>query len=1144
MFGTATTISVVDDRIDFGGRWVLRCGSPPGSTVWDFDDQRPGSSPTLPEVGRIPGIVVEPEHGTLTPPYALRVPASTDYRAWRITMPDRPEYVGMHVGLPEAVPEPITLRLVASNSIGTRVDIDEIVLGPEPSPATACLVVRNREGLSISSIRLTGYTADLEPVDIDVDHVFFGDEPYPVEGGFERADMEFIFPAPGTRLDAGRGTPLVGRITWPADITLYQGVRIALPNWDRSELVTLSARTSTPRRTPDNLNLTSWFWVDDVRIPPGEVIVYAATAAPGLFGEASLTLTGTGAPAPPPDEYFDLVAGRVDILPWAMEVTQAIRGPLEIQEAGSRIVDDFRLVEGKKTVVRGYAVQAFPASDPPERSQPLPITARLYGFRDGAALPGSPLIPETLEYVNVHEGEPGPAAEESARPSTDRTWNFLLPYTWTTGEVTLRMEVNPASEAGHIEEVPLRGGYFNGLTRTVTFRDTGRVSAFPTLVEFYWRCTREQIDEGRNRCAGASVGDLMSAAPTEAQARNSLAWWWKVLPARSEHPYFVDFGGVQLAQRNPSSAIRLPGPRKSGVISGVDWDDLNSAFDELYCDNDSWFPTRITTPQMRTFAYFLTSPDAPIGGGCAWVGQATMFRTSIVGPTLAQEAGHTAGLRHSGEAHGEENGRLRWRDDHGEIASPLLPAWGFDTAALAVVRRAGQPHVHDYLSYGDWPIWTSVDAWNHMFVALQRNRPIGDRRGREASVDPGGSGERIVVTAGLTDQGLVLGGSYLTNIYGDDQGEPIEVQLLDAAGEPIGAASGWVVPGLTHAVGGGDVVHVQLPPDTDAAGLALPDGAGSVVVAGPAPRVDSVAARITDDVLSVSWEGASPGGFLVETTRDGLDWWQIGSTAEAGLDVDLADLPLDGPGWQIRVQASDGLRVAASTAAAVDLGPATPRAVIMGPLADSQLRPGMVLASAGASSLGDDEELRYRWTLNGEPIGEGLEAPIPLLLPGRHQIGLTVSGAAGSDDNSIEVRVIVDGDGDGMDDEWEAAVGLDPADGGDGSSDADGDGLINAWEHQAGTDPLSIDSDGDEYADTVEISGGTDPTDAGQIPTFLHGVPGTRALTIAAVDAAPIQPPAEPGEGGSFPWAIALLGSLAAAGMAFWRFRGQRRAGG
>jgi len=240
------------------------------------------------------------------------------------------------------------------------------------------------------------------------------------------------------------------------------------------------------------------------------------------------------------------------------------------------------------------------------------------------------------------------------------------------------------------------------------------------------------------------------------------------------------------------------------------------------------------------------------------------------------------------------------------------------------------------------------------------------------------------------------------------------------------------------------------------------------------------------------------------------------------------------------------LRVAASTGAAVDLGPATPRAVIMAPLADSQLRPGMVLASAGASSLSDDAELSYRWTLNGEPIGEGLEAPIPLLVPGRHEIGLTVGGPAGEDSNSIEVRVIVDNDADGMDDEWETAVGLDPTDGADGSSDADGDGLINAWEHQAGTDPLSIDTDGDEYADSVEISGGTNPTDAGQIPTFLHGVPGTRALTVADFDAAPTQPPPEPGESGSFPWGVALLASLAAAGagFTFWRLRSARRATG
>ena len=503
MFGDSTIIRVVDDSIDFGGLWVLRCGSPPGSIVWDFDDQRPGNSPDLPDIGRVPGIVVQPEHGTLTAPYALRIQAAGS-RRWSARVPNRPSYVGLHVGLVEPASGPVTVRLTAKSPTGTNIDIDEVVLGPEASPANVCLLVREREGLVISSISIVTHSpgAEAGDIEIDVDHVFFGYQPYPIEGGFEQADIEFIFPAPGTRIDAARSTPLVGRITYPVGITLYGGLRVALPNWDRTELLSLFTRTSNARLTDDGLSATRLFWVDDVRLPPGDVTVFAATQAPGLFGEASLDLVGTGLPAPPADEYFELVSGNVDILPWAMEVTQAIRGPLEVQAAGSRIVDDFRLVAGKKTVVRGYAVQSFPLGGAPARTSPLPVTARLYGTRGGASLLGSPLIPETLEYIDVFDGVPGIDAEEGTRPWINRTWNFLLPNTWTTGNVTLRMEVNPASDAGHIEEIPLTGGYFNSLIQTVIFRDTGLVGAYPVLVDFYWRCTREQIDNEWDQCIG------------------------------------------------------------------------------------------------------------------------------------------------------------------------------------------------------------------------------------------------------------------------------------------------------------------------------------------------------------------------------------------------------------------------------------------------------------------------------------------------------------------------------------------------------------------------------------------------------------------------------------------------------------------
>jgi hypothetical protein len=81
---------------------------------------------------------------------------------------------------------------------------------------------------------------------------------------------------------------------------------------------------------------------------------------------------------------------------------------------------------------------------------------------------------------------------------------------------------------------------------------------------------------------------------------------------------------------------------------------------------------------------------------------------------------------------------------------------------------------------------------------------------------------------------------------------------------------------------------------------------------------------------------------------------------------------------------------------------------------------------------------------------------------------------------------MTDVDGDGMDDGWETAVGLNP-DVRDASGDPDGDGLTNLEEYLSGTDPFAVDSDGDGLSDWNEIHRyGTNPamadTDGGGRP--------------------------------------------------------------
>ncbi len=94
----------------------------------------------------------------------------------------------------------------------------------------------------------------------------------------------------------------------------------------------------------------------------------------------------------------------------------------------------------------------------------------------------------------------------------------------------------------------------------------------------------------------------------------------------------------------------------------------------------------------------------------------------------------------------------------------------------------------------------------------------------------------------------------------------------------------------------------------------------------------------------------------------------------------------------------------------------------------------------------DDGSLTLSWTPTWDQEGD-------------HGLTLTVDdGDGGSDTMSWTVTVaILDEDGDGLPDTWEAEHGLDPEDGADASADPDGDGRDNATELADGSDPQSWD---------------------------------------------------------------------------------------
>ena len=92
---------------------------------------------------------------------------------------------------------------------------------------------------------------------------------------------------------------------------------------------------------------------------------------------------------------------------------------------------------------------------------------------------------------------------------------------------------------------------------------------------------------------------------------------------------------------------------------------------------------------------------------------------------------------------------------------------------------------------------------------------------------------------------------------------------------------------------------------------------------------------------------------------------------------------------------------------------------------------------------------------------------------------------------------VKDSDGDGLDDETEQRLGLNPADPLDGLADLDKDGLTFAEEWKAGTDPNKADTDGDGLDDLTEILRGTDPTNPNDPPRLTATATPSPKLTTA-----------------------------------------------
>ena len=234
-----------------------------------------------------------------------------------------------------------------------------------------------------------------------------------------------------------------------------------------------------------------------------------------------------------------------------------------------------------------------------------------------------------------------------------------------------------------------------------------------------------------------------------------------------------------------------------------------------------------------------------------------------------------------------------------------------------------------------------------------------------------------------------------------------------------------------------------------------------------------------DEQVNIQWEGLDPDSddltySVYYSTDAGGSYAPIGtglSESSLSWSMDVAKGTVKG---LIKVVASDGTLSAEDVSGLFSVSPKPPRLAILQPRSNTQLLDSQSVRFRGTGFDLEDGTLggkNFVWTSNvdgllgtGSDIRSGLSS-------GTHTITLTGSDSDGNQGAAQEmIFVLTDTDQDGLSDELEGRVGLDPTNPSDASRDEDGDGLVNADELLTyRTDPRDSDTDGDGTADGSDL---------------------------------------------------------------------------
>jgi hypothetical protein len=755
------------------------------------------------------------------------------------------------------------------------------------------------------------------------------------------------------------------------------------------------------------VNDTHVFWTDTTgnadgrvrRVPKDSGTV--EDIALGQFGPGGIQLSSTHIYW---FNYYGIWRLPLDAEGVAVDLTIA---RIEITQGIQNSANEVALVQDKSSFVRVY-----PAVDIADTAD---VRAVLHGSRNGVPLPGSPLSPiSPLVYVRT---------SGAARQNLNQSFNFWLPTSWRTGNVTLRAEINPT---GTISESDVDNNTFS-LTRSfspeapvcmvmVPVRTHG--SRYTVNSEGFWDIIDRfeslwPVPEVRVYYQSSSVEELQVcfAGPFPYPCFGPYELpddGWKVITSLIARDAFTDNPNECDSANARTHYVGMVSPdTETGNQTGY----ANFVFPASYVKMDY-------TPVTPAFA----SPDA--------------------GATMAQELSHNY------------NGAFGDRWLHVDCGSPeginpnypyptdqianlgIDSHWGFDRLSLSLIEP---DDARDYMSYCS-PKWVSDYNWTGMMSEIGNLPGVAEASALQSpALELSPQAEVLFVNGVITptagtatfDYSYRMEGSMmnLNKVYSLQQANeapdaPAQNYALELVG-PGGMVllSEPVIPTPPFEDDPAQVFVLTVPYDPTTEIIRLVDD-GTVLhqveVSANPPQVTLLqpngGENVTDQ-LTIIWEASDPDEdtllYTVEYSADNGASWQVVQTNYPTTTLTLSDtlgLPASDLG-RVRVIAWDGVNTASDMSdAPFSVANHLPVAHISTPDDGAKVKVGDQLILSGRGFDIEDGMLSdsyLEWLLDGTSvIGTGTEIALDGLTPGLHTITLRASDAHGAQDE-VSIQILV-----------------------------------------------------------------------------------------------------------------------------------------